>query len=310
MSELEGSRCARCRSLNPVQAMLGPVCHACVRELHAQATGSRPVGRRLTEVLWSWLDLGLRLVTGREPAAPRKELGTGELAGLLVVGRPLRGWKLLYRDPDGELHSPTFSRSGPWRRGEWRRAECYGGRYHPGQPAPAPGCVCGGFALASRIAVLDDGRPESRLAARVGADGRIEYEVRTPYIALVEGAGHVILHKTSWETSWRAERIRLVAAWPAAKWFRRVGSRLKDVWLREGGGRMRYELWQHRRSGEIYAVALNGNGRVVMATGPLPHADLAAGIKALAENAYEPDLAADIDATQDDYVLAYVPGYR
>jgi hypothetical protein len=61
------------------------------------------------------------------------------------------------------------------------------------------------------------------------------------------------------------------------------------------------ELWQHRTSGEVYALQLDEHSRVIAAAGPLQPDEHQA---ALAEEFDgKPGLAEDIDRARDDYAL-------
>ena len=65
-----------------------------------------------------------------------------------------------------------------------------------------------------------------------------------------------------------------------------------------------HQLWQHTRTGEVFAVELAG-ARVTGACGPLDYLEQRADM--LLHVPYDPDLGAEIDAAQHLYVLARPP---
>lgn len=69
---------------------------------------------------------------------------------------------------------------------------------------------------------------------------------------------------------------------------------------------MTNQFWRHARSGEVYAVRVEDD-HVVRASGPLYHSEVRVDLlDDIVTNAIGHDLADDIDATQDDYLL-HVP---
>lgn len=63
-----------------------------------------------------------------------------------------------------------------------------------------------------------------------------------------------------------------------------------------------YQIWQHKRSGECYAVALSAIGAVKWASGPLHHSEHAAALEGDWDN--DQELADDLSVTDGDYVIA------
>ena len=59
-------------------------------------------------------------------------------------------------------------------------------------------------------------------------------------------------------------------------------------------------LWRHRRAGEVYIVRLGDTGHVMDACGPI-FQPLATVILDSGDWTGDPELAADIEAHQDDY---------
>ena len=64
------------------------------------------------------------------------------------------------------------------------------------------------------------------------------------------------------------------------------------------------QLWQHTRTGEVYAVELQG-AKVSGACGPLDYVEQRADM--LPNMSYDPELGAEIEATQASYVLTRQP---
>lgn len=60
------------------------------------------------------------------------------------------------------------------------------------------------------------------------------------------------------------------------------------------------ELWQHKRSGEVYAVEIV-NGRVINACGPLHHSEIAAAKQG--DTNWDADVTEDIQQHQGEYKI-------
>lgn len=69
---------------------------------------------------------------------------------------------------------------------------------------------------------------------------------------------------------------------------------------------MAIQYWRHRNSGEVYVVSTDKAGCVVDAAGPLPQREVTQdNLDEALGWGYDgdPELAEDIDQTQDDYLL-------
>ena len=64
------------------------------------------------------------------------------------------------------------------------------------------------------------------------------------------------------------------------------------------------QLWQHKRTGEVYAVEVDG-ATVTGACGPLDYIEQRADM--LDQMPYDPELGRELDAAQADYVLTRQP---
>ena len=61
------------------------------------------------------------------------------------------------------------------------------------------------------------------------------------------------------------------------------------------------QIWQHVRSGERYVVEIGGGGHIFAAAGPLHYRELDTAMAQGFE--HDPDVAADLQHTADDYRL-------
>jgi len=65
------------------------------------------------------------------------------------------------------------------------------------------------------------------------------------------------------------------------------------------------QVWRHTKSGEDFIVAVEDDGEVILAAGPLHHADVQIAINQGFDS--DPELVEELNEHGEDYVLFWKP---
>lgn len=132
------------------------------------------------------------------------------LDGYLFVPRSIVGWRLFGIDNRGDLVSMVVV-GGPYQVGRWYEAKCVSGCHvipNPGEHG------CGFYAFRTRKALFEEGLRQKGLPSTLLAI----------WAARVALAGRIVVH----ERGYRAQHMRIVAAWPLKHWLYRITAALES----------------------------------------------------------------------------------